>query len=148
VRQLADSTAAATETSFGLDAQNCAENVQPTGNNFTSVGQGFLDLVAAGLIVDIRYSLGAGSANRAGFIDIDPMDFGRMYGVQPTGPGQCRGTPGGVWDEPSIIAHELGHAYGQFILGQPGAANIPTAMAWENTVHARRGRPARHPACH
>lgn len=146
-QRLADNTAAATGTTFDLDEDNCATNVQPVGDDWTEVSSGFADLVNADYTINLTYG-GGGSANRAGKIVIDQDDIGRPYGTRFRG-SYCTSSPGAVWSEPSIIAHELGHAYALMVqhIGA-GSASNRVAITWENTVHRSRGQPLRHLRCH
>ena len=143
--RLAEGAQEATGTTFDLDDEGCVTNVEVVGQS-TSVTKGFLELVDADLIVNVRYGAPeSGSAVRDGFVSIDPRDAGRNYGVRPLGGGICQGQPGATWDEPSILAHEFGHVYADYIAGLPSHA---TAIAWENWVHKRAGRTLRHPRCY
>ncbi|MDT8442557.1 MAG: hypothetical protein RQ723_12995, partial [Desulfuromonadales bacterium] len=146
-QRLADSTAAATGTTFDLDEDNCATNVRPIDDDWDDVSRGFTDLTDAEYTINLIYNVG-GSANRAGRIEIDQGQIGRNYGTR-FHRSYCTSSSGAVWSEPSIIAHELGHAHAtmvQHIRG--GDASNRIAITWENSVHHTRGQPLRHLSCH
>lgn len=146
-RRLADSTAVATQTAFDLDDDGCATNVEPAGDAHTDVGSGFAALAAADYMVRVVYD--AGPSRVVGKIRINPDQIDRPYGVFRVSATRRISTPGAVWDEPSILAHEFGHAYAQLELHLPrDAENNRVAIRWENTVHSRRGRPLRSFSCH
>jgi hypothetical protein len=145
-QQLADSTAAATGTTFNLDANGCAENVQAVGGRWNDVSRGFAALAADTLFTfNMQYGAG-GSRLDANGITIDLGQVGNPYGTRRMGRG-CTSSPGANYDEASIIAHELGHAYA-FQQGWTGGRDTRTAIGWENRVHRARGRPARSTQCH
>jgi hypothetical protein len=147
--RLADSTAAATGTTFDLDDDNCATNVQPVGDDWTDVSTGFAELAnSETFLVNLIYDSG-GSGNRAGKVRIDQSQIGRPYGTKRVSPTRCTTSPGALYSEPSIIAHELGHAYALYSHLTPGStADTRIAIGWENTVHGARGKPMRSFQCH
>jgi hypothetical protein len=146
-QRLADSTGAATGTSFTLDAAHCAQNVQPTSGQWDAVSSGFAALAGDTVFTwNMQYGSG-GSRNDASGITIDQSQIGQLYGTVFVRRGYCQAPPNAIWDEPSIIAHELGHAYAWYTNLSGGAGNR-MAVDWENRIHGARGRPLRNQLCH
>jgi len=145
VKRLADSTRTATKTTFDLDASGCVTNVQPVGR-WTKVSRAFASLANDSTeIVNLVYTSGAGSGNRKGKVEIDTTQVAHPYGTFYVSPVACQSSPGAVYDEPSIIAHELGHAWATF---NDNKHTNRIAIDWENTVNIARGRPPRNQLCH
>jgi RHS repeat-associated protein len=146
--ELAENTRWATGTTFDLDDRHCATNVRPSGDNWTEVSEGFATLAAdENYMVELVYD-GGGSRIADGKVRIDRSDIGARYGTYLDRPGRCVTSRGAAWDQPSIIAHELGHVNAGW-LGHPnGGRSNRMAITWENTVHGARGRPLRHLSCH
>ncbi len=145
-QRLADSTAAATGTTFTLDSGGCAENVQAAGGKWNATSRGFASLAADTLFTyDMAFGIGGSRFDKDG-ITIDLGQVGTPYGTQRQGAG-CVSSSGAVYDEVSIIAHELGHAYA-FQQGRNTRRSTSTAIGWENRTNRGRGRPSRSARCH
>ena len=145
-QRLADSTAAATGTTFNLDSGGCAENVQAAGGKWNASSRGFASLAADTLFTyDMAYGIGGSRFDNNG-MTIDLGQVGTPYGTQRQGAG-CVSSSGAVYDEVSIVAHELGHAYA-FQQGWSAGRSTSTAIGWENRINRGRGRPSRSVRCH
>ena len=145
-QRLADSTATATGTTFTLDSNDCAENVQAAGGKWNDVSKGFAALAAdTSWVVNMAYGIG-GSRVDANGVTIDLAQVGNPYGTQRVS-GGCTTSPGANYEEVSIIAHEVGHAYAGF-KGYSTSKDTRTAIGWENRINRARGRPSRSVLCH
>lgn len=149
-RTLAGDAMFISNTTFTLDASGCAQNVAANGSAFTAHGTAFNSMVAdPNNTTTVAFGLaGAGSRTVGLDITIDALDVGRGYGVDT----QCSKPPTAKWDRRSIVAHELGEAWSQYLKMSPNPTVVANAamewVSWENSIHAQAGRPNRHPTTH
>jgi RHS repeat-associated protein len=159
VLELAAATHIATGTTFDLDTDGCVINVQAAGGKWTEINTEFADLAAAPDLVPVHFRGKGdrkGSRTAAGGISIDRSDFGRPYGTKlrfrdSQGVPHCDTSPGATFTEWSVIAHELGHAFSEWISEDTENAkqiNNETAVNWENSYNLSHGKPARSQWCH
>ena len=138
-----------TGTTFDLDNEGCAKNVRITGRA-NEVSLGFISLANDAAqrwdVVTEESRIGTNTTGR--MIAIDPRDLtNKMYGTKYESYSRCSAPKGTVQDGPSVVVHELGHAF-SITSGQDALSGQFTAVRWENTVHSRAGRPDRSQLCH
>jgi RHS repeat-associated protein len=133
----------ATDTTFDLDDDNCATNVQARGDGFTAEGLEFSKMAAATDFA-VTLSLSEGRASEATYaiwgvaVNIRASDVNRLQ--YPT-TQDCRGTQP-FRSLPPIVAHELGHAFQRALGGRmTDSGSLP--IGWENAAHGRAGEDLR-----
>ncbi len=147
VKSLARAIENATNTTFGLDAANCVIDVQAAGQYLTEAGSGFAAMARDSLfMVPIEFGNGGSRNDKSGII-IDKSQIGTPYGTAFIKPGFCSTSRGATFTEPSIVAHELGHAYGTY-RSMSKEGNDQDAMRWENAIYQGDGKPLRNEQCH
>jgi hypothetical protein len=82
-------------------------------------------------------------------VSINPSNTSNPYGTEIVIPNLWCTTPhpDAKFTVRSMVAHELGHVSAAWRSLSPWTGE-DAAVAWENTVYAAQGRPARNYACH